>query len=646
MAVLDTIGCPADLRRLDQPELTALASEIRAFLVEKVTRSGGHLGPNLGVVELTIALHRTFSSPQDRILWDTGHQAYVHKILTGRRAGFDRLRQQGGLSGYPSGRESEHDIIENSHASTALSYADGLAKAYQVRGITDRAVVAVVGDGSLTGGIAWEALNNIAAARERPVIIVVNDNARSYAPTIGGLALHLATMRASKGYEQALAAIKQALAATPLVGGPVYTALHGVKKGISDMLLTRGMFEDLGLKYLGPFDGHDIATMETAFRAARGFGAPVIVHCITQKGRGYPPAEADELDHFHAVRPAKTAGGQPAGAAPSPGQSWTSVFSDEMVSLARNLPELVAVTAAMLEPTGLLPFQREFPSRVFDVGIAEQHAVASAAGLAMGGLRPVVAVYSTFLTRALDQVLMDVALHGCPVTFVLDRAGVTGDDGPSHNGMWDLSLLRPVPGLRICVPRDAARLRSGLAEAVTQAGGPAVLRFPKGETGPDIPEIGTVAGMDVLYRHGPEDVLLIGVGPLAGVCLAMARALTDHDIGVTVIDPRWVLPVNAALPQLAASHRLAVTLEDNVRAGGAGCAIAQALRDAGVATPVQEFGLPQRFLDHGKREAVLAACGLTAEQIWPVIARRLHGLDAASRPQVAGADREVRMATP
>jgi 1-deoxy-D-xylulose-5-phosphate synthase len=627
MTVFETIDRPEDLRALTRDELGVLAAETRAFLIEKVSRTGGHLGPNLGVVELTIALHRVFSSPKDMILWDTGHQAYVHKIFTGRRAGFDQLRQQGGLSGYPRTSESEHDIIENSHASTALAYADGLAKACQLRGVTDRAVVAVIGDGALTGGMAWEALNNIAAAKDRPVIIVVNDNTRSYAPTIGGLAVHLAALRTARGYEGFLAGVKQTLKATPVIGGPLYTALHGLKKGLSDILVAQGMFTGLGLKYLGPFDGHDVETLETALHAARGFGGPVIVHCITQKGRGYPPAEENELDHLHTVRAAGTRTAAPAA---SSARSWTSVFSDELVTLGRRSPEIVAVTAAMLEPTGLQRFQREFPSRVFDVGIAEQHAVASAAGLAMGGLHPVVAIYATFVNRAFDQVMMDVGLHRCGVTFVLDRAGVTGDDGPSHNGMWDLSILRVVPGLRICAPRDAATLRTGLREAIADSSGPTALRFPKGAVGPDIPAVGTISGMDVLCREGAEDVLLIGVGAMARVGVEVAERLTDQGIGVTVVDPRWIIPVNSALAPLAARHRLVVTVEDNGRAGGVGCAVAQALRDAGVGTRVHDFGLPQRFLDHGKRPAILDASGLSAQRISVAIVEQM----AKSEPAV------------
>jgi 1-deoxy-D-xylulose-5-phosphate synthase len=473
------------------------------------------------------------------------------------------------------------------------------------------------------------------------MVIVVNDNARSYAPTIGGLAVHLAAMRATKGYEDLLAGVKQTLLATPVLGGPLYTVLHGLKKGISDIVLAHGMFEDLGLKYLGPFDGHDISAVEVGLRAAAGFGGPVIVHCITEKGRGYAPAEADELDRFHAVRVMDPLTGRPVS---SSGQSWTSVFSDEMVRLGREWPDLVAVTAAMLEPTGLRSFQENFPDRVFDVGIAEQHAVASAAGLALGGLRPVVAVYATFLNRALDQVLMDVALHSCAVTFVLDRAGVTGDDGPSHNGMWDLSVLRVVPGLRICAPRDAATLRRGLREAVAESAAPTVLRFPKGDVGADIPAVAAIGSMDVLVREGRQDVLIIGVGPLAAVGAELSGLLVRAGHGVTVVDPRWILPVNSALVALAARHRLVVTIEDNERDGGVGCAVAQALRDGGVRTALQDFGLPHQFLEQGKRPAILDACGLTAKHIWPVIAEQLASLDAATDSGDRTTQIDVRMA--
>ena len=447
MSLLESVKGPLELKRLSADELPRLAEEIRTFLVDAVSKTGGHLGPNLGVVELTIALHRVFESPQDKVLFDTGHQSYVHKLLTGRQD-FSRLKSKGGLSGYPSRAESEHDIIENSHASTVLGWADGLAKANEILK-KDSHVVAVIGDGALTGGMAWEAL-------------VVNDNERSYAPTIGGLANHLATLRTTDGYERFLARGKDLLGRTPVVGKPLYGTLHGAKKGLKDFIAPQGMFEDLGLKYVGPIDGHDIEALESALTRAKRFNGPVIVHCITEKGRGYTPALLDEADRFHAVGKIHPDTGLPIATA---GLDWTSVFGEEMLKLGKEREDIVAVTAAMLQPVGLAKFQAAFPDRIFDVGIAEQHAAVSAAGLATGGLHPVFAVYATFLNRAFDQVLMDVALHKCGVTFALDRAGITGTDGPSHNGMWDMSILQCVPTLRIAAPRDADQVRAQLREA-------------------------------------------------------------------------------------------------------------------------------------------------------------------------------------
>jgi 1-deoxy-D-xylulose-5-phosphate synthase len=609
MGVLEAIDNPDDLKRLDSTRLPQLAVEIRDFLVEAVAKTGGHLGPNLGVVELTIALHRVFDSPRDKILFDTGHQAYVHKLLTGRRD-FTDLKLRDGLSGYPSQAESEHDIIENSHASTALSYADGLAKAYVLRG-EDRAVVAVVGDGALTGGMCWEALNNIAGS-DRPVIIVVNDNGRSYSPTIGGLASHLAGLRMTSGYEHALDLIKRTVPRTPVVGSVVYETLHGIKKGLKDVLQPQAMFEDLGLKYVGPIDGHDEQAVEHALRKARDFGHPVIVHCITRKGFGYAPAENDDEEQYHSPGPYDPA----TGVQRPKGRIWTNVFSEELVDIGAERPDVVAITAAMLHPTGLADFARRYPDRTYDVGIAEQHAVTSAAGLALGGMHPVVAIYATFLNRAFDQTLMDVALHKLPVTFVLDRAGITGNDGPSHNGMWDLSILQVVPGLGIAVPRDGARLRELLREAVAIDDGPSVLRFPKGAVAPDLAAIDTVAGMDVLARTGEPDVLIVAVGALAGTCTEVADRLAAQGIGVTVIDPRWVKPLPAGLAGLAARHRLVAVVEDNGRVGAVGDAVARLLRDSCVdGTPVRTFGIPQEFLDHAKRDMILSDIGLTPQDL-------------------------------
>jgi len=619
VTLLESITGPRDLKALSPEELPVLASEIRDFLIEAVSRNGGHLGPNLGVVELTIALHRVFDSPADRLVFDTGHQAYVHKLLTGRQGGFARLRQRGGLSGYPNQAESEHDIVENSHASTSLSYADGLAKAYKLRGETGRTVVAVIGDGALTGGMAWEALNNIAAAKDSRLVIVVNDNGRSYQPTIGGLAAHLAAVRMTQRYEHVLEYIKTSLPRAPLLGPPLYETLHGIKKGLKDVLQPQVMFEDLGIKYLGPVDGHDEQLVEHALRRARDFGGPVIVHAITRKGFGYDPAEQNDEDCLHQVPPAAPA---PAGGRrTAPSRTWSEVFGDELAAIGARRPDIVAITAAMLHPTGLAAFARNCPDRVFDVGIAEQHAMTSAAGLAMGGLHPVVAIYSTFLNRAFDQLLMDVALHRLPVTVVLDRAGVTGPDGASHNGMWDGSILQVVPGLRIAAPRDATRIAELLGEAVEVSDGPTVLRFPKGTIGAEVEAVGSLGRMDVLYRPGGEagpdahDVLLIGAGPMAGVCVEAAGRLADQGIGVTVVDPRWVKPVDEALVGAAAGHRLVVTVEDNGRAGGFGDAVSRLLRDTGVDTPVRTFGLPQEFLGHGKREEILADAGLVPQHL-------------------------------
>ncbi|HJD80124.1 1-deoxy-D-xylulose-5-phosphate synthase [Kitasatospora aureofaciens] len=630
MALLTRIRGPRDLDRLTPGQLAALAQEIRTFLVTEVSKTGGHLGPNLGVVELTIALHRVFDSPRDRILFDTGHQSYVHKLLTGRQD-FSRLKMSGGLSGYPSRAESEHDVIENSHASTVLSYADGLAKANKIQGKTDP-VVAVIGDGALTGGMAWEALNNIADAKDLPVVIVVNDNERSYSPTIGGLANHLATLRTTQGYERFLSWGKDALQRTPVVGQQLFETLHGAKKGLKDFIAPQGMFEDLGLKYIGPIDGHDLTALESALTKARGFGGPVIVHCLTEKGRGYHAAENNDEDRFHAVGVIHPDTGLPV---KNSGKDWTSVFGEEMVALGHEREDIVAITAAMLHPVGLAPFAKEFPDRIFDVGIAEQHAVTSAAGLATNGLHPVFAVYATFLNRAFDQVLMDVALHKLGVTFVLDRAGVTGTDGASHNGMWDMSILQVIPSLRLAAPRDADQVRAQLREAVLVKDAPTVVRYSKGTVGPAVPAVGRVGGMDVL-RAAEEpsgahraDVLIVSVGAMAPTSLEVADLLAAQGITATVVDPRWVKPVDPALPGLAAEHRVVVTIEDNGRVGGVGAAVAQALRDADVDLPVRDFGIPQEFLDHASRNEILAEIGLNAPDIAQRVTALVAKLDAA-----------------
>jgi 1-deoxy-D-xylulose-5-phosphate synthase len=643
VTLLQHINGPEDVKRLSPDQLAKLASEIRDVLVETVTRTSGHLGPNLGVVELTIALHRVFSSPRDRLIFDTGHQSYVHKLLTGRFGQFHTLRQPGGLSGYPSRAESEHDLVENSHASTSLSWADGLAKAYKLRGETDRTVVAVIGDGALTGGMAWEALNNIAIAKDSRLVIVVNDNGRSYQPTIGGVATHLAAVRVSQRYEHVLDYIKTTVTRTPLVGNPLYGALHGAKKGLKDFLQPQVLFEDLGIKYSGPIDGHDEQMLEHALRRAAEYGGPVLVHVITKKGFGYLPAEQDQQDQMHQV-PAKPAGTATATSG-APKRAWSDVFADEMVAIGTRRPDVVAITAAMLHPVGLAPFAAAFPDRVYDVGIAEQHALTSAAGLALGGLHPVVSLYSTFLNRAFDQLLMDVALHKLPVTVTLDRAGVTGPDGASHNGMWDGSILQVIPGLKVAAPRDGSRIAELLNEAIAVSDGPTVIRWPKGNVGAEADAIGKLGVMDVLAEPGPgesRDVLLIGAGPMAVTCVEVAERLAGHGIGVTVVDPRWVKPVDEAVIGAAKLHRLVAVVEDNGRAGGFGDAVARLLRDHDVDVPVKTFGLPQEFLDHGERPAILAAAGLTPQHL----ARQLTEAVARRTPEPAGDVARATVAEP
>ncbi|UNB50158.1 1-deoxy-D-xylulose-5-phosphate synthase [Mycolicibacterium sp. YH-1] len=622
--MLEQVRGPADLQHLTQSQLDELAIEIRQFLIHKVAATGGHLGPNLGVVELTLALHRVFDSPHDPIVFDTGHQSYVHKMLTGRCADFDNLRMRGGLSGYPSRTESEHDWVESSHASSALSYADGLAKAFELSGHRNRHVVAVVGDGALTGGMCWEALNNIAGSK-RPVVIVVNDNGRSYAPTIGGFADHLAGLRLQPGYERLLEKGRDTVRGVPLIGEFCYQCMHSVKAGVKDALSPQVMFTDLGLKYVGPIDGHDEHAVETALRSARGFNAPVIVHVVTRKGKGFGPAEADEEEQMHATGVIDPYTGLSTSVA-APG--WTSVFSDELIKRASKRRDIVAITAAMPGPTGLSAFRDRFPDRFFDVGIAEQHAMTSAAGLAMGGMHPVVAIYSTFINRAFDQLMMDVALHRLPVTIVLDRAGVTGPDGASHNGVWDLSILGVVPGIRVAAPRDAARLREELGEALEVKDGPTAVRFPKGAVGEDIPALERRSGVDVLAVPADglsDDVLLVAVGAFASMALSVAERLRKQGIGVTVVDPRWVLPVSDVVVSMARTRKLVVTLEDNGVHGGIGSAVSSALRRAEVDVPCRDVGMPQEFSDHASRGEVLAAAGLTDQNI----ARQITGWVAA-----------------
>ena len=610
--MIESIKSPADIKGLSQEELISLAQEIRTFLIEKVSKSGGHLGPNLGVVELTMAIHRIFDSPRDVILFDTGHQSYVHKIVTGRAGEFDRLRQRGGIAGYPNRSESEHDVIENSHASTALSWGDGISRGFSITGQSDRSVVVVVGDGALTGGMSWEALNNIASAKDRNLVLVVNDNERSYSPTVGGVATYLSTLRVTQGYERFLDWGKEVLHKTPVVGAPIYETLHGVKKGIKDIVAPQGMFEDLGLKYMGPIDGHDFPALEKALAQAKHFGEPVLVHVITEKGRGHQPALEDEAEKFHAVGVVDPTTGVPVAKS---ARSWTKVFSDELVEIGAEREDIVAITAAMLGPTGLDKFAAAFPERTIDVGIAEQHAVTSAAGMAFAGLHPVVAVYSTFLNRAFDQLLLDVALHKAGVTFVLDRAGITGDDGPSHHGIWDMALTGIVPTLHLAAPRDSARLKEVLREAVAINDAPTVIRFPKGAVSEDIPAFERRDGIDVLYRGESADVLLISVGAMATMSVEAASQAYREGVGVTVIDPRWVKPLPKSLITMADRYKSVVVVEDGIAHGGIASALSEMFRSAGLDTPIHSIGVPLTFIEHSKRSEILSDLGITSQNI-------------------------------
>ena len=613
MKYLPRIKSPSDVARLSTAELEELATEIRSFLIDKVSKSGGHLGPNLGIVELTIAIHRVFESPRDVVVFDTGHQSYVHKILTGRAPGFEKLRQRGGIAGYPNRRESEHDIIENSHASTALSWADGIARGFMIQGETERTVVAVVGDGALTGGMSWEALNNIAASKDLRLVIVINDNERSYSPTIGGVATYLSTLRATKGYEKFLDWGKGVLERTPVVGQPIYETLHGMKKGLKDIVAPQGMFEDLGLKYLGPVDGHDILALEKALTQAKKFAGPVLVHAITEKGRGHAPALQDEAEKFHAVGVVDPETGEPLSKS---GTTWTSVFSDAMVALGKNHREIVAVTAAMLGPTGLDKFQAEFPERTFDVGIAEQHATTSAAGMAFTGLHPVVAVYSTFLNRAFDQLLLDVALHKAGVTFVLDRSGITGDDGPSHHGIWDLALTGIIPNAHVSAPRDAIRLRELLEECISIADAPSIIRFPKGAVAPELPAFERRDGIDILYRGESTDILLLSVGAMAAIAVDAAAQAYREGVGVTVIDPRWIKPLpTQSLLSMAQRYKRVVVLEDGIKHAGVASTVSELFRDHGLETPIHSIGIPLEFIEHSKRNEIMEDLGITVQNV-------------------------------
>jgi 1-deoxy-D-xylulose-5-phosphate synthase len=610
--MLDNIKSPEDLKALSYNQLEDLSGEIRKYLIEQVSKSGGHLGPNLGVVELTIAIHRVFESPKDVVVFDTGHQSYVHKLLTGRSLGFNKLRQRGGVAGYPNRQESEHDVVENSHASTALSWSDGIAKGFSLTNQKDRTVVCVVGDGALTGGMSWEALNNIAASKNEKLVIIVNDNERSYSPTIGGVATYLSTLRATSGYERFLDWGKGVLEKTPVVGQPIYETLHGVKKGIKDIVAPQGMFEDLGLKYFGPVDGHNIEAVEKALKIAKDYDAPVLVHVITEKGKGYAPAIQDEAEKFHAVGVVDPETGVPLAKG---GKSWTSVFSDELVKIGSERKDVVALTAAMMGPTGLDKFQKSFPDRTFDVGIAEQHATTAAAGMAYTGLHPVFAVYSTFLNRAFDQLLLDVALHKAGVTFVLDRAGITGDDGPSHNGIWDLALTGIVPTLHVAAPRDGQQLRETLREALDISDAPSLIRFPKGVVNPDIPAFERRDGVDVLYRGESADILLVSIGAFAAIAVEAAGQAYREGVGVTVIDPRWVKPLPESLVTMAQRYKSVVVLEDGIKHGGIASTISELFRESQLNVPVHSIGVPLTFLEHAKRNEILEDLGITVQNI-------------------------------
>jgi len=643
MTLLEGIHGPRDLDSLSPEQLVELAAEIREFLVREVSKTGGHLGPNLGVVELTIAMHRVFNSPHDAVVFDTGHQSYVHKLLTGRQD-FSHLREQGGLAGYPQRSESEHDIVESSHASSSLSWADGISRAFTMTGQADRHVVAVVGDGALTGGMTWEALNNISDDNSRNLVIIVNDNGRSYAPTIGGMAHFLNDVRTRRSYRNLYSTSRKVFFKFGAPGRALYRGIRGGTHGfLSRLTNNEALYSNLDIKYLGPIDGHDVKALTEALVQAKNYGAPVIVHAITEKGRGYEPALMDTADQFHAVGQIDPETGEPIEVSSRP--SWTSVFADEMVHLADRNPRLVGITAAMLRPTGLYKFAEKYPGRVLDVGIAEQHAVTSAAGLAFGGLHPVVAMYATFMNRAFDQVLMDVALHRAGVTFVLDRAGVTGPDGPSHHGMWDMALLQVVPNIRIAAPRDATRLREELGEAVAVEDAPTVVRFSKGSVGTEFEAVRRTAdGVDVLREAPHRDVLIVTVGPMAKLGLEVADRLAAQGIGATVIDPRWVVPVPPSVIELSAQHRLVVTIEDGVRVGGIGTRIRQDLRAGSVDTAVTELGLPDQFLGHGSREFIFEQVGLTPQRIArDVVAQVLGSKIPVARPLPSEDDVEAQI---
>ncbi|QPK78320.1 1-deoxy-D-xylulose-5-phosphate synthase [Corynebacterium lizhenjunii] len=618
MALLDSVKSPRDLKKLSSGQLQQLADEVRALLIEKVSATGGHLGPNLGVVELTIALHRCFNSPHDAIVFDTSHQSYVHKMLTGRADQFDTLRQKGGLSGYTDRGESEHDWTESSHASAAISVIDGLSKGFSLQGQPHRNAVAVVGDGALTGGMCWEALNNLATDKSRNAVVVVNDNGRSYSPTIGGLSANLGRIRAQHGYDEIMEQGKKRLKSMGWVGERAFEALHAVKEGVKSTVVPTEMFPDLGIKYIGPISGHDLEALTRAFSYARDYEGPIIVHCVTEKGHGFDPAVNEPNDQMHSTGVIDPVTGKPKGKS-QPG--WTAAFSEELLEAGRRREDIVAITAAMAGPTGLTPFAEEFPQRFFDVGIAEQHALTSASGLALTGLHPVVALYSTFLNRAFDQLVMDIGLLKLPVTLVLDRAGVTGSDGASHNGVWDMSITTIVPGIRVAAPRDGQRLRELFREAIEVSDGPTVVRFPKGNLLEDQEALDTlVDGVDILHYgdnqdQSSPDVLIIAVGAMSARSLAAARLLEEQGLNVTVVDPRWVAPVPRSLIGLAGDHDLVVTVEDGTMRGGIGSLLSEALSAAEVDTPLRRLAFPNYYPKHATRGELLEEVGLDPESI-------------------------------
>ena len=615
--LLDTISSPRDLKALGHDELAALAAEIRTFIVEAVSRGGGHLGSNLGAVELTLAVHRVFDSPHDPILWDTGHQSYVHKIVTGRRDEFATLRQADGLSGYPSRGESEHDWVENSHASTILSYAHGLATAFEEKAL-DRRVVAVIGDGAMTGGMAYEALNNLGHSG-RKVVIILNDNGRSYAPTVSRLSENLSMLRLNPSWVNTRRRIEGWTSEVPGVGELALSSWKGVKAAFRQMLEPPSFFESLGVRYTGPIDGHDVRKLEQALTHAAEYDGPIVVHVRTQKGRGYSPAELDVEKCLHDISAFDPETGLPTGGG---GLTYTQVFSDTMVAITDASPDVVAITAAMPGSTGLLPVQERHPDRVIDVGIAEQHAVTSAAGMAMGGLRPVVAVYSTFFTRAFDQANLDVGLHDQPVVFALDRAGITGDDGASHHGVLDMTLALRIPGMTVYTPSSARELEAMLTHAVTLPG-PSVVRFPKGMAR-QTAEIGT--GLKARKIRGGADVCILGVGKLVEACEQAADELAEVGIDAAVWDVRVIKPLDVEMLRAAATAPLVVTAEDGLRVGGAGSAITDAIADleeSRQSPPVLTLGTPDGYIPQGKPARIHAELGLDGHGIAASIRKAL-----------------------